>query len=87
MMRLKMTAETLRSLARSVGCWHYVTTREDLDVMKKLHQEGVAGEMGEIALDLFYQLQEPGTDEDGVTEKEKDDASSTAMRSIFGLEQ
>ena len=25
MMRLKMTAESLRSLARSVACWHYVT--------------------------------------------------------------
>ena len=49
MMRLKMTAESLRSLARSVACWHYVTTGEDLDVMKKLHHEGVAGEMGEIA--------------------------------------
>ena len=71
MMRLKMTAETLRSLARSVACWHYVTPREDLEVMKKLHQEGVAGEMGEIAMDLFYQLQEPGTDEDGVSEEEK----------------
>ncbi len=59
MMRLKMTVETLRSLARSVAVWHYVTTREDLEVMKKLHQEGVAGEMGEIAMDLFYQLQEP----------------------------
>ena len=65
MMRLKMTVETLRSLSRSVAVWHYVTTRDDLDVMKKLHQEGVAGEMGEIALDLFYQLQEPGTDKDG----------------------
>jgi hypothetical protein len=47
MMRLKTTVETLRSLARSVACWHYVTTGEDLDVMKKLHHEGVAGEMGD----------------------------------------
>ena len=39
--------------------------------MKKLHHEGVAGEMGEIAMDLFYQLQEPGTDKDGVSEEEK----------------
>ena len=85
MMRLKMTAETLRSLARSVNCWHYVTTREDLDVMKKLQQEGVAAEMGEIALDLFYQLQEPGTDGDGVTESEKrTDASSTVCGQSLG---
>ncbi len=86
MMRLKMTAETLRSLARSVGCWHYVTPREDLDVMKKLHQEGVAGEMGEIAMELFDQLQEPGTDGDGVTENEKRVRVVNSMRSIFGLE-
>ncbi len=71
MMRLKMTAESLRSLARSVACWHYVTTVEDLDVMKKLHQEGVAGEMGEIAMDLFYPLQEPNADKDGVSEGER----------------
>ncbi|MGO8789800.1 MAG: hypothetical protein ACLQVL_20775 [Terriglobia bacterium] len=85
MMRLKMTAETLRSLARSVNCWHYVTTREDLDVMKKLHEEGVATEMGEIAMDLFYQLQEPGTDGDGVSEDEKRRGVVNSMRSIFGL--
>ena len=85
MMRLKMTAETLRSLARSVDCWHYVTTREDLDVMKKLHEEGVATEMGEIAMDLFYQLQEPGTDGDGVSEDEKRRGVVNSMRSIFGL--
>jgi hypothetical protein len=85
MMRLKMTAETLRSLARSVACWHYVTPREDLEVMKKLHQEGVGGEMGEIAMDLFDQLQEPGTDGDGVTENEKRIRVVNSMRSIFGL--
>ena len=71
MMRLKMTVQTLRSLARSVAEWHYVTTNEDLEVMKKLHQEGVAGEMGEIAMDLFYQLREPNADKDGVSEEEK----------------
>jgi hypothetical protein len=40
------------ALARSAAVWHFVTTRQDLDVMKKLHQEGVAGEMGEIASPL-----------------------------------
>jgi hypothetical protein len=85
MMRLKMTAETLRSLARSVAAWHYVTTRDDLEVMKKLHQEGVAAEMGEIALDLFYQLQKPGTDEDGEDPDEKNRRVVNSMRSIFGL--
>ncbi len=85
MMRLKMTAETLRSLSRSVGDWHYVTSQEDLEVMKKLHHDGVAGEMGEIAMDLFFQLQEPGTDEDGVTEEEKQRGVVNSIRSIFGI--
>lgn len=85
MMRLKMTSETLRSLARSVGCWHYVTPKEDLEVMKKLHHDGVAGEMGEIAMDLLDQLQEPGTDGDGVTEDEKRRGVANSIRSIFGL--
>jgi hypothetical protein len=87
MMRLKMTVETLRSLARSVACWHYVTTREDLDVMKKLHQEGVAGEMGEIAMDLFYRLQEPGANEDGASQEEQYRGAVNSFRSIFGLEE
>ena len=85
MMRLKMTAETLRSLARSVACWHYVTTGEDLEVMKKLHQEGVMAEMGEIALDLFNYLQAPGTYEDGVSEDEKARGVVDSIRSIFGI--
>jgi hypothetical protein len=85
MMRLKMTAETLRSLCRSVACWHYVTSKEDLEVMKKLHHDGVAGEMGEIAMDLFYQLQEPGTDKDGVTEDEKRRGVINSIRSMFGI--
>jgi len=85
MMRLKMTAETLRSLARSVAGWHYVTTREDLEIMKKLHQEGATAEMGEIALDLFHHLQPPATDEDGVSEEVKNRGVVNSMRSIFGL--
>ena len=85
MMRLKMTAETLRSLARSVAAWHYVTPLEDLEVMKKLHLEGVAAEMGEIALNLFYQLQKPGTGEHGEDPDEKNRRVVNSMRSIFGL--
>ncbi len=85
MMRLKMTAQTLRSLARAAAEWHYVTTREDLEVMKKLHHDGVAGEMGEIALDLFEQLQEPDTDADGVSEDAKRKKVFNKIRAIFGL--
>ncbi len=40
MMRLKMTVKTLRSLAHSVAVWHYVTTVEDLDVMKNCNRRG-----------------------------------------------
>ena len=86
MMRLKMTAETLRSLARSAGCWHYVTTRDDLDIIKKLHQEGVAGEMGAIALDFFDQLQDPSKDKNGVSTEEKYRKTVNSFRSIFGLQ-
>ena len=71
MMRLKMTEERLRRLARVGGeCEHYVTTPDDLEKMKNLHQEGVLKDMGEIALALFYQLQAPGTGEDGVDPEE-----------------
>jgi len=87
MMRLKMTVQTLRSLARSVAVWHYVTTVEDLNVMKKPHQEGVAGEMGEIAMDLFSQLREPNADKDGVSEEEQYRGAVNSFRSIFGLEE
>jgi hypothetical protein len=87
MMRLKMTVQTLRSLARTVAEWHYVTTVEDLDVMKKLHQEGVAGEMGEIAMDIFSQLREPNADKDGVSEEEQYRGAVNSFRSIFGLEE
>ena len=72
MMRLKITAETLRRLAQSVAREGYVTTPADLAMMKNLHQEGVLKEMGEIILALFYRLQEPGErDEDGLSEEER----------------
>jgi hypothetical protein len=53
--------------------------------MKKVHQDGVTTEMGEIALALFYQLQEPGTDPNGVSVEERNRAMANSMRSIFGL--
>ncbi|HXW15606.1 MAG TPA: hypothetical protein VEN79_13955, partial [Terriglobia bacterium] len=66
MMRLKITAENLRRLAQSVAREDYFTPREDLEIMKNLHQEGAVKEIGEVALALFYQLQAPGTDANGV---------------------
>jgi len=85
MMRLKITGETLRRLAQSVARPHYVTPREDLEMMKNLHQEGVVKEMGEIALALFYQPQAPGTGEDGIDEEEKTRRVMNKIRGIFGL--
>ncbi len=52
MMRLRITADSLRRLVQSVAREHYVTTPADLEKMKKLHEEGVVKEMGEIARSL-----------------------------------
>jgi hypothetical protein len=89
-MRLKMTAASLQSLAQAVEREHYVTTRADLDLMKSLHQEGAVTEMGEIALALFYQLQEPGAPGPGETEEGEHSEVDvrqvvTNIRAIFGL--
>jgi hypothetical protein len=85
MMRLKITAETLRRLAQSVARENYITIPADLEMMKNLHQEGAVKEMGEIALALFYQLQKPGTGEDGIDPEEKTRRAVNKFRSIFGL--
>ena len=85
MMRLKMTAESLRLLVQSVAREHYVTTPADLEKMKNLHQEGVLKEMGEIALALFYQLQAPGTGEDGIDPEEKARRVVAQAKEIFGI--
>jgi len=84
-MRLKMTEERLRRLAQSVATPHYVTPREDLEKMKSLHEEGVLKDMGEIALALFYELQAPGTGEDGVDPEEKSRRALAKFKEIFGL--
>jgi hypothetical protein len=85
MMRLKMTAESLERLAQAVARKHYVTTPEDLEKMKNLHQEGVVKEMGEIALALFYQLQAPGTGEDGLDPMESARRVVAQVKEIFGI--
>ena len=85
MMRLKMTEERLRRLARSVATEHYVTPREDLEKMKSLHEEGVLKDMGEIALALFCELQAPGTDEDGIDGFEKARRMVEQAKEIFGI--
>jgi hypothetical protein len=85
MMRLKMTAESLRMLVQSVAREHYVTPPEDLEKMKNLHQEGVLKDMGEIALALFYQLQPPGTGEDGLDPMESAHRMVAQAKEIFGI--
>jgi len=85
MMRLKMTVERLRRLVASVEREHYVTTPEDLEKMKNLHQEGELQDMGEIALALFCQLQPPGTDEDGLDRYEQSRRALARIQEIFGL--
>jgi hypothetical protein len=85
MMRLKMTADSLRLLVQSVARAHYVTTPADLEKMKSLRQEGMLKEMGEIALALFYQLQPPGTGEDGLDEEESARRVVRAVKDIFGI--
>jgi hypothetical protein len=85
MMRLKITAETLRRLAQSVARQHYVTTPADLEMMKNLHEEGLVKEMGEIALALFYRLQAPGTGEDGLDPEESARLVVAQVKEIFGI--
>jgi hypothetical protein len=85
MMRLKMAANTLRTLARSVEQENYFTPREDLEMMKTLQQQGMVKEMAGIALDLFIQLQKPGTDGDGVSAEEKTRRVVAKIKAIFGI--
>jgi len=85
MMRFKITAERLRRLAESVAEEHYVTTPEDLEKMKILHEEGVLKDMGEIALILFYQLQVPGGDENGLDPYEVAHRMAAQAKAIFGI--
>ena len=91
MMRLKMIARSWQLLAQSVQRAHYVTTPADLEMMKNLHKEGVAKEMSEVALALFYQLREPGAPAPGEPgfEDEEREAQTRAVlqkiRAIFGV--
>jgi hypothetical protein len=85
MMRLKMTEDSLGQLAHAVAYEHYVTTPADLEKMKNLHQEGALKDMGEIALALFYQLQAPGTGEDGIDPEERNRNVVRKIKGIFGI--
>jgi hypothetical protein len=85
MMRLKLTAESLGLFVQAVAREHYVTTPEDLEKMKNLHQEGVVKEMGEMALALFYRLQPPGAGEDGLDPMESARRMVDQVKEIFGI--
>jgi hypothetical protein len=91
MMRLKMVSRSWQRLAQAVADPRYVTTEADLDFMRKLHSEGVAKEMGEVALALFYQLREPGRplpgDPDFYDKEEYEKAQRVVaqVKEIFGI--
>jgi len=92
MMRLKMISRNWQLLAESVKREHYVTTPQDLEMMKHLHKEDVAKDMSEVALALFYQLQEPGKvgpGDVGFEDEEKEAMTRRALakfKAIFGLD-
>jgi hypothetical protein len=88
MMRLSMTSQSLRSLACSVARENYVTQPNELELMKSLAQDPEVHEMGEIALALFCQLQDPGArDEFGreVSSYQQQQAVLIRVKEIFGL--
>ena len=85
MMRLKITADSLRLLVQSVEREHCVTCPADLEKMKSLQQEGVLIEMGEIAIALFLQLQQPGAGKEGMTLEDRCRQAAARMEEIFGL--
>jgi hypothetical protein len=85
LMRLKHAEDRLRRLAQSVAQEDYVTTPHDLEMMQTLHQEGVAKEMGEIALALFLELQAPARQEGSVNSMEEARLMVEQAKEIFGI--
>lgn len=85
MMRLKITEERLQRLLQAVEQEYYVTTPQNLEKMKSLHQDGVLKEMGEITLALFYELQAPDTGADGIDKDEVSRRALVRIKEIFGL--
>ena len=91
MMRIKVASRSWQYLAQSVARPYYVTPPEDLKLMRKLKDEDLAKEMGEVALSLFYQLRKPGLpcpgDANFETEEQQEQQRQVLMRikDIFGL--
>lgn len=90
LMRLSMTVGSLRSLARLVARERYVTTPREMDLIKNLRQDPELGEMGEILMALFCQLQDPGAfDEAGnpLGTQEAQRKVLIRVKEIFGLNE
>jgi len=91
MMRLKMTSRSWQWLAQAVARDHYVTSSAELEMMRNLHKEGVAKEMSEVALALFYQLRRPGLPGPGDPNFEDEEQQEQQRRvldkikAIFGI--
>jgi hypothetical protein len=87
-MRLKITEEILRALVKSVAREYYITSAADLEKMKNLREDLFVKEMGDIALALFYRLEEPGEDDgDGcqIDDAEKSRRIVAQVKEIFGI--
>ena len=91
MMRLKMASRSWLWLAERVARPRYLTSHEDLNLMRRLHKEGMVGEMSEVALALFYELREPGLPAPGDPAFQDEEAQEqqrmvlNRIRDIFGL--
>ncbi len=64
MLRLQTLAASLAKLVESVQGYHYIATPEDLQLIEGLYHEDLLGELGSVVLALFYELREPGTQQE-----------------------
>lgn len=61
MMHLRLNEDYLRLLAQWVSDPCYVATPDHLNKVKKLRDEGVMNELGDVVVALFFELRDPNT--------------------------